>query len=313
MKIAIAGAGAMGSRFGKMLQDSGQTVTLIDNWAAHVSQIQKHGLLVHTDGQEQIVKFEAFQPSELNFQQFDLIILFTKAMQMEGMLQDIQKAIGHNTKILVLANGIGNIETIEHFIPRKQIIAGVTVWSSELDGPGEITLTGTGSVTLQAVQPDDNNALFLQQLVTLMNNAKLNVTVSNSVIEAIWKKAAFNCVLNTYTSLISCNVGEFGAFSNRDFLIDNVLNEITSVAKAMKVPFNKQETLDLILSQFKPGQNGSHYASMYQDLSQNRLTEIDYLNGYIAKKGAEFHIPTPVNSLLTALIHCREELNQMQK
>ncbi|WP_461226014.1 2-dehydropantoate 2-reductase [Lacticaseibacillus suihuaensis] len=312
MKIAIAGAGAMGSRFGKMLQDADQDVTLIDNWAAHVTQIQQRGLLFHLPEGDATVAFPAFTPAALKPQHFDLIILFTKAMQMAGMLEDIQGVIDQDTKILVLANGIGNVETIERFVPRKQIIAGVTVWSAELDGPGEVTLTGTGSVSLQAVAPDAANDAFLTQLVAVMNQAHLNVTVSPSVIEAIWKKAAFNSVLNTYTSLISCNVGEFGRFSHRDALITATLHEIAQVAAGLKVPFDEPATLALIMSQFAPGQNGAHYASMYQDLAKHRLTEIDYLNGYVAKKGAELGIPTPINNTLTALIHCREELNQMQ-
>lgn len=314
MKIAIAGAGAMGSRFGKMLHDSGQDVTLIDNWEEHVQKIQKQGLLFHTDAGDVVLKVPTYTPAQLPANQhFDLVILFTKAMQMHDMLSDIKPVIDAHTNVLVLANGIGNIETIEEFVPRAQIVAGVTVWSSELDGPAEVTLTGTGTVSLQAVQPDEKNEGFLKELVEVMNGAKLNVSVSPSVIGAIWKKAAFNSVLNTYTSIISCNVGEFGSFSHRDQLIKSTLTEIDLVAQAMHVPFDKADTLALIMSQFEPGQNGAHYASMYQDLAKGRLTEVDYLNGYIAKMGEKLGVPTPINSTLTAIIHSREELNSLHK
>lgn len=84
MKIAIAGAGAMGSRFGLMLHQSGNEVLLIDGWAEHVQQIKEHGLQANFNGKEVEAKLPIVLQSEVEKEdQVDLIILFTKAMQLE--------------------------------------------------------------------------------------------------------------------------------------------------------------------------------------------------------------------------------------
>ena len=90
MKIAIAGAGAMGSRFGLMLKQGGNDVLLIDGWQEHINAIKENGLKANYNGEEITVKVSIVNQNEVpTGEQFDLIILFTKAMQLEkccGML-----------------------------------------------------------------------------------------------------------------------------------------------------------------------------------------------------------------------------------
>jgi len=311
LNVAIAGAGAMGARFASMLSDVNISVTMIDKWQEHVSAINSYGLKVE-DRQKNIKTYHipAFLPEDVS-QKFDLIIVFTKAMQMDNMLSSLKKIIDKNTFVLTLANGIGNIETIEKYVPQENIIAGVTVWSSELVGPGKIKITGQGSVTMQAVSSDGNKAK-IKEIVDEMNKAKLNVNLADDVLSAIWRKAAFNSVLNTLTSLMDANVGEFGKTSTGMQIADQVLNEFELAANAVDVKFDKQDTQRLIQSQFGPQGNGNHYASMYQDLHNNRKTEIDYLNGYVSYLGKKYNFDTPVNTLLTDLIHAKEDLNQIR-
>lgn len=310
LTIAIAGAGAMGSRFASMLSDANINVTLIDKWQEHVKTINERGLLVEdNEGKKKVYRLPAYLPENVQ-QTFDLVIVFTKAMQMNDMLSSLKRVITKDTLVLTLANGIGNIETIEKYVPKENIIAGVTVWSSELVGPGEIKLTGQGSVSLQAVTSANSTAV--QEVVNTMNQAGLNVSLADNVLQAIWRKAAFNSVLNTLTSLTDANVGEFGQTSTSMRLADKVLDEFEIAAEKVAVKFDKQDTRNLIQSQFGENGNGAHYASMYQDLHNNRLTEIDYLNGYVSHLGEKYHFDTPVNSLLTDLIHAKENLNQIR-
>lgn len=84
MKIAIAGAGAMGSRFGLMLKQGGNDVLLIDGWQEHINAIKENGLKANYNGEEITVKVSIVNQNEVpTGEQFDLIILFTKAMQLE--------------------------------------------------------------------------------------------------------------------------------------------------------------------------------------------------------------------------------------
>ncbi len=309
MKIAIAGAGAMGGRFGAMLYRSGEReVVFIDRWAEQVKAINERGLTVTENGQSIVYPIPAFFPEQVTTS-FDLIILFTKAMQMDEMLQSIQHVVDDSTFVLVLSNGIGNIETIEKYVPAGRIIAGVTIWSSELDGPGRMTLTGNGSVTMQAVTPTADSGEILQRIIVEMNRAGLNASAADDVIDVIWKKAALNSVLNTLTALLHCDIEAFGRTRSAHRLTKAVLDEFTAVAKRCGIHFDENEAIHWIEQQFDPAANGRHHPSMYQDLEKHRPTEVDYLNGYIVREGQRFGIPTPVNAVLTDLIHAREDLN----
>ena len=85
-KIAIAGAGAMGSRIGTYLKQSGQDVTLIDYWKDHVHRINEKGVEVQTEHDTYTVEMHATFPEEVN-QTYDIIVLLTKSMQSEQMMQ----------------------------------------------------------------------------------------------------------------------------------------------------------------------------------------------------------------------------------
>ncbi|GEO69391.1 2-dehydropantoate 2-reductase [Levilactobacillus acidifarinae] len=306
MKIAIAGAGAMGSRFGVKLQQAGNAVTLIDNWADHVRAIQTNGLVVTKDGHDTVIPMTAALPQDVH-DTFDLIILFTKAMQMDHMLQELKAQLGNQPAVLVLANGIGNVETIERYVPKQNIVAGTTVWSSSLTGPGHITVTGSGSISLQAIVPDQFGDL--DHIVETLNGAGLKASPAPDVLAAIWKKAGLNSVLNTYCTLFDCNIAEFGALPNWRELTAGVLDEFQAVATAANVAFDAQADTDLIAAQFAPDKNGEHYPSMHQDMANRRPTEIDFLNGYVAQLGQKLAVPAPNNALLTQLIHSQEALH----
>ncbi|GMA70471.1 hypothetical protein GCM10025879_17170 [Leuconostoc litchii] len=221
MKIAIAGFGALGARVGVMLQQAGHEVTGIDGWAAHIAAITNDGLTVRQDDGTSKKFFIPVMTAKEIDGQFDLIILLTKTPQLDTMLIDIKHIITKNTKLLVLSNGLGNIEVMERHVNRNQILAGVTLWTSELVKPGEIRTTGSGSIKLQSIGNVDATAV-----VDALNQAELNVTLSQNVIEAIWHKAGINSVLNPLTVLLDANIAEFGTAGNGMDLSLNILEEI---------------------------------------------------------------------------------------
>ncbi|PWG00284.1 2-dehydropantoate 2-reductase [Levilactobacillus bambusae] len=309
MRIAIAGAGAMGGRFGDMLSHDNQEVILIDRWEANLKAINTRGLIVNVSGTEHVDQIVAVQPAQVDpSEHFDLVIMFTKAMQLDAMLTDIKPILHDDTMVLTLANGIGNVETIEKYVPKENIIAGVTTWSAGLDSAGYISYGGEGIVQMQAVETGKANQV--DQIVEVMNSAGLNVTLTDDAIEAIWRKAALNAVLNPLCTLLNCNIGNLGKTTTFSAMMDEILAEFQQVADAMHVPFDVTKTRNLILAQLPDEANGTHYPSMHQDMLSKRPTEIDYLNGYVARQGESRHIPTMVNRLITQEIHAMEQLVQ---
>ncbi len=309
MKIVIAGAGAMGSRFGYMLKKSGQQVILVDSWQKNVDTINQNGLTVDIEGKTELMHFTAYHSKNLKeLEVADTIILFVKAMQLSDMLSDLQTIIGDKTRVICLLNGVGHVETIKKYVPYKNIFVAVTMWGAKLVDAGHVLLSGDGNIELQNIEPSEKE--IGDQLVDIFNEAELKAKYSNDVMTSIWKKACVNGVLNAICALLDCNLSQFAQIpSNHDFVV-KVVTEFATVAKSIdNVELDQESVISFIEQSYSPEKLGTHYPSMHQDLIQNhRLTEVDYINGYVAEKGKEKGIPVPYCELLTLLIHGREKV-----
>ena len=109
---------------------------------------------------------------------------------------------------------------------------------------------------------------------------------------------------------MECNMFELGSIAGCKDMMKCIISEFAVIAKTQGVTLDIDSVTDYIYGLTQPGFDGSkHYPSMYQDLIKNhRLTEIDFLNGYISRKGKELHIPTPYCDLITVFVHGKEQL-----
>lgn len=303
MKIAIAGFGALGARLGIMLQTAGHEVTGIDGWPAHIAAINTKGLtVVHDDQAPKTYYLPVMTPQEVTGT-FDLIIMLTKTPQLDRMLTDIAPIITDKTQLLILSNGLGNIEVMTKHVAKSQIVAGVTLWTSALVKPGEIHTTGSGSIKLQALA--SGNA---QPIVEALNEAGLNAELVPDVMTAIWHKAGINAVLNPLSVLLDANIAEFGTAGNAMDMALNILDEMKQVGASQGIKVDVAGIIADLSRLLKPENAGNHYPSMYQDIQNGKRTEIDFLNGYFARLGQQEGIPTPFNALVTRLIHAKEDI-----
>lgn len=306
MKIAIVGAGAMGSRFGYMLSKNGKDVIFIDTWKENVHEINTNGLKVDINGKEDKVHIPTFFPEEIK-ELPDLVILFTKSMGLVPMLESLKGAIGEDTKFLCLLNGLGHEETLEKYIPKKNIFMGVTLWTAGLAGPGNAILHGDGSIDIQNIDASSKKECLM--ICDILSESGLKANYSHNVLLSIWRKACVNGALNCTCTLLDCNVKSFAELSISMDVVKKIVREFIQVAEARNIILNFDEVIRYIEKTFDPREAGEHYPSMHQDLIQNhRFTEINYINGFVAKKGKELEIPTPYNTLLTELIYGKEQL-----
>lgn len=301
MRIYIAGAGAMGCRFGYQLTQSGEDVILLDKWPDHIEAIQENGLVV-TGDKEDTVSIPIMQPEEAT-DPADLIILFTKAMQLSDMLSSIQPIIGDETRVLCLLNGLGHLERIEQYVQKKHILMGVTVWTAQLNGPGQVHLSGTGAINLQSV--DAAGDAIGQEVVDVLNKAELNATYDRDVWPSIWRKVCVNGTMNGTCALMDANIGEVFAHDAGLRIVRQLIHEFVTVAAAEGITIDKEEMYQYVIDVSQ--KVGTHYPSMHQDLiQQHRLTEIDFINGAVAKIGQKHGLDTPYCQMLTDLIHLKE-------
>lgn len=309
MKIIIAGAGAMGSRFGLMLHQAKNDVILIDGWQEHIDLIKQNGLKANFNGEEVVENISIYHQNDVSSVDFsaDLVILFTKAMQLDGMMQSINNMVGENTKVLCLLNGIGHEDVIKKYVPLSNIILGNTMWTAGLEGPGKAKLFGNGSIDLQNLGTDGKEAA--EEVIEVLNAANLNAKYSDNILSSIYKKACVNGTMNGLCTILDSNMAGFGETDVADDIVDAIVSEFAAVAERENATLNVPEVLAQIKTCYNRETIGLHHPSMYQDLIiNNRLTEIDYINGAIVRKGKEYGIETPYCSFLTQLVHAKEQI-----
>ena len=148
------------------------------------------------------------------------------------------------------------------------------------------------------------------KVIETLNSAGLNAQYTENILYAIYKKACVNGTMNSLCTLLLANMADFGDTTPAHAIVEKIVSEFAAVAKHENVDLNVTETVNYIEKNcYNRDTIGLHYPSMYQDLNEhNRLTEIDYINGAIARKGQQYGVDTPYCALITELVHCKEQL-----
>lgn len=308
MKVAIAGSGALGCGFGYLLQKGGNEVTLMDYWDAHIEAIRENGLHIKVNGEEDNVPMEIGKPEEID-DTFDVVFIFTKSMGLRSMMESIKHTIKEDTQVVCLLNGLGHAKTISQYVPRKNIIMGTTVWTAGIDAPGVTHFMGQGPVEVQNSDPSQEAAA--RRVVKLMADCGLNGVYSEDVHFTTWRKACVNGTMNALCALLDTTISEVFASSQADFLLHHIVTEFACLAETEGVKLDVEETISY-LKQIAE-KVGSHYPSMHQDLANGRPTEIDFLNGTVARESKEKGFTAPYCELITQLIHAKEDILNIQR
>lgn len=310
MKIAIAGSGALGSGFGAMLYRQGNDVTLIDGWEPQATAVKHEGLHIDINGEDYHLNIPMYQdtkiPSDL---QFDIVFLFTKAMQLESMLTHIQPHI-HDTTIMVCTmNGLKHEDRIVNYVDKSRIVRGVTTWTAGLESPGHTHLMGSGPVEIGSLVPEGQNNV--EVIYNLLEQAKLNPHKSEDLQQSIWKKICVNGTANALCTILECRLSTLNESEYSRKLVYDITKEIVEVATVDDVHLNADEVYHYLID--LNDKVGPHFPSMYQDLiNNNRRTEIDYINGAVARLGSEHHIDAPINQFVANMVHAKEEQRQVK-
>lgn len=296
MKIAILGAGAIGSLFGALLWESGEDVVLIGR-KRHVDAIKSRGLKVSGISGERIVKPKAVTTTQ-EVGKVDLIIISVKSYDTEQAAKDALNMIHHNTVVLTIQNGLGNIEKLCEIIGEKHVVGGVTMQGSTLVKPGEIYHAGKGPTIIGELNGEITNRI--KRIAETFNKAKIETQITQNIWGVLWDKLIINVGINALTAILRVRNGELIKIPEiRDIMIEAV-KEAVNVAKALNIKLEIEDHVRKVIEVAEATANNK--SSMLQDIEKGKRTEIDYINGAIVKLGKKLKIKTPVNKTLTAIV-----------
>jgi len=297
LRIAIVGAGAMGSLFGGLLAEAGEDVVLVDVWEEHMRAINERGLRIRGVSGDRVVRVKATtKHAEVGV--VDLVLLQVKSYATEKAIRDALPMVGERTVVLTLQNGLGNVEKIAAVVGRERVLAGTTAHGATVLGPGEIYHAGRGPTVIGEV--DGRITDRVKAIAELFNRAGIETEVTDNIMGAVWTKMLANVAINALTAITGLYNGELLELEETKAVMLKAVDEAVAVAKAMGIKLLVEDPHEFVLGIARA--TATNKSSMLQDVERGRRTEIDAINGMIVHYGRELGIPTPVNEALVAAV-----------
>ena len=298
----VVGAGAVGSFFGALLARAGHRVTLIAR-AAHVQAIQDRGLQLHMGGQVHTVPMTA--TTELGaVADADLVLFCVKSTNTDTVARQMAPLLPAHALVLSLQNGVDNAETLARHLPHNVVVPAVVYVATAMPEAGVVKHFGRGDLVIGPLHGASLANTALQQqlhaVADLFASAQVPVRIAPDVMAALWMKLVVNCAYNAISGLSQQPYGPMAALPAIHTLMQAVVQEVVAVAQAAGQPLQMDAALAAMdhIAVAMPGQ----LSSTAQDMARSKPSEIDHLNGFIARRGAELGVATPVNQTLHALV-----------
>lgn len=302
MKIAVVGAGAMGSLFGAMLAEAGNEVWLYDVWAEHVQTINKNGLAIEREGQTRTLSIKATtDPKQIG--QAQLVIIFVKSTHTASAAETARKLAGSDGAVMTLQNGMGNADILSGFIDPERVLAGTTSHGATMLGPGSIRHAGIGATTIGAWAETEQGRERARKLSDFFTKTGIATEAVDDVRSVLWNKLLINIGINAITALTAIKNGQILDLEITRKLSRNAVEEAMKIAGEMNIKVRK-DAVDHVYAVAEA--TAVNRSSMGQDVDNKRQTEIRTINGFIVREAKRLGLKAPVNETLTALVETLE-------
>jgi 2-dehydropantoate 2-reductase len=300
--IAVMGAGAVGCYFGGMLARAGAPVTLIGR-PQHVEAMTRRGLLLESGDLRQHVPVAAATDAGAA-RQARIVLLCVKTLDTEEAARALGPHLAEGAALVSLQNGVDNIERIRSAAGIEAIPAAVYV-GAEMAGPGHVKHTSRGDLIIgHAPRRGPCDRRQLEELQALFGRAGVPCSVSDNIDADLWLKLIMNCAYNAISAVTQARYGRITGNPHTRDIMRQVIEEVVAVARAAGV---QMPEVDFVAAGWKLADSmPATLSSTAQDLLRGKCTEIDSLNGYVARRGRELGVATPVNQTLHALVKLLE-------
>lgn len=309
MKYAVLGAGAMGLRFGVLLQEAGLAVDFVDTWDQQVETIRaQKGVYVSRDGQNKhLVPVNIYYPEEYSGDA-DVLVFFTKQYMLADLLDRCAPFFNDTQYALTCMNGMGHVEKLNQYFPPERVIGGTAMIGTVLNKAGDVDFIGQkGAGSVNFANQTEKSDETTQQVVQDFKAAGMNPTLTSNFTGTLMAKVVFNSVVNTLCTMFKIRMGEFIQAPSVKDLSLQLINEAYDVCERAGITLlcSRHEEWEQVVAVSQTG-NPLHFPSMYQDLANGRHTEVDYINGYLYDLGKKYNYEATTHNFLRNLVHLTE-------
>ena len=302
MRIAIVGAGAMGSVYAGLLASAGNEVWAIDPWAAHVTVIRERGLRVEGASGDRVVRIGATtEPADVG--PVDLVVIATKAMHVRAAAEGARALLGPETVVLTIQNGLGSGDVAAEALGDDRVVLGVAGgFGASIVAPGHVHHHG-----LELVRLGERHGPVtprVERVAGAWRAAGFTVRTYDDVDRLVWEKLICNVCFSGTCTVLGVTIGEVLDDPDAWSVASACAREAFDVAMASGVALSFDDPLPYVRA-FGERLRGAR-PSMLLDRLAGRPSEIQVINGAIPPRAAAVGLAAPVNETVTALVRAGE-------
>jgi 2-dehydropantoate 2-reductase len=300
MNFLVVGPGAMGCLFAARLKKAGHTVTLLDYRQERAQFINENGIRV--EGVTGNYRIHVPTSTKRSSTTPDAVLICVKANQTREAAQGFKPWLGKKARVLTLQNGLGNLEVLEEVFGRDRVLGGVTAEGATLLGHGHVRHAGQGQTI---IGPEKESGSAVGEIVAVFNESGFETRAVSDVTEPVWGKLVINVGINALTAITRLKNGRLPEVDGTRVVMEEAVKEATAVAHAKGIRLPYSDPLERVLTVCRA--TAGNISSMLQDMLNQRITEVMFINGAIVKEANALGIPTPVNFALTCLVRAIQD------
>ena len=306
MRILIVGAGAVGGYFGGRLAQAGRDVTFLVR-PARAKQLGQDGLRIISPHSNAVLTPKLVSAEEIDTP-YDLVFISVKAYALEAAMNDFAAAVGPETMIFPVLNGLRHVELLKKRFGEHPVIGGVCLVAAEIDGQGRIVQIADFQRLVYGERNGETTPR-LKMLDATLQGAGFDARLSTDIMQAMWEKWVQLASLGAITCLMRGTIGEIVAAPGGADLSLKALDESAAVATACGHKPSEALLARHAAAMTAPGSPLT--SSMYRDLRKGAAVEVDHILGDFIERGDAHGVATPL--LQAAFVNLRVYQGGLQK
>lgn len=320
MRVAIYGAGSLGTILGAYISKAGVAIELINRNKAHVEALQTQGAKV-VGTVEFTQPVVAYTPAEMSGA-YDIIFLMTKQQHNPEVVAMLRPYLAEDGVLVTFQNGLPEVQIAE-ILGEERVLGCTVAWGATLQSPGVCELTSAPdalSFSLGAITEKKNKHFdYVKELLEKMGT----VDVEENFLGTRWSKLLINAAFSGMSAVLGCTFGEAAGPKESRRIVQALIKECIDVCQAGGIRIEPVQGKDIVklldysnalkrafsffIIPIAIRKHAKLKASMLQDLEKGKLTEVDAINGAVSVTGRKVGCPTPMNDRVVEIIHRIEQ------
>ncbi len=320
MRVAIYGAGSLGTILGAYISKAGVAIELINRNKAHVEALQTQGAKVvgTVDFTQPVVAYTLTEMSGT----YDIIFLMTKQQHNPEVVAQLRPFLAEDGVLVTFQNGLPEVQIAE-ILGEERVLGCTVAWGATLQSPGVCELTSAPdalSFSLGTITEKKNKHFdYVKELLEKMGT----VDVEENFLGTRWSKLLINAAFSGMSAVLGCTFGEAAGPKESRRIVQALIKECIDVCKAGGIRIEPVQGKDIVklldysnalkrafsffIIPIAIRKHAKLKASMLQDLEKGKLTEVDAINGAVSATGRKVGCPTPMNDRVVEIIHRIEQ------